>query len=224
MSFTAAAGFTNMCLVLAHDEIVTIQVGERCFTTNKSTLTEESSYFASLLSGRWIYQRAENGAPFIDADSTLFDHILRYLRRGVFPLFYNRAHGFDEGLYVLLMHEADFFGIEKLKDWIASKKYLQAVAVEQTADIVEGREDDSLLSNYSHIPDANIEKLYFPTWKDVQVYRCPRDIGLHRGNPRRCGKDCAKARVDGEPEFETASVLHTLVITKKIVIKHGVMT
>ncbi len=212
-----------MCLVLAHDEIVTIQVGERCFTTNKSTLTEESSYFASLLSGRWDYQKSENGNPFIDADPMLFDHILRYLRRGVFPLFYNRANGFDEGLYTLLMHEADFFGIDKLTKWIAYKRYEEVVTVHHTADVVQGRYGESRMIDYDHKSHPGIEKLYFPCIKGIHVYRCPRNIRSHIGDEFLCGKGCANARVEGFSDYEEVQVLHTLIITKSTVFNRRIM-
>lgn len=77
---------------------IRLQVGERHFTTTRDTLTAESRYFASLLSGRWD-NALEDGSYFIDADPMLFDHILRYLRRGIFPLFVDMAKGHDYHLY-----------------------------------------------------------------------------------------------------------------------------
>lgn len=56
---------------------ITLQVGEHRFTTFASTLTAESSYFTHLLSAQWRRAQAD-GSYFVDADGTLFPHILRY--------------------------------------------------------------------------------------------------------------------------------------------------
>lgn len=48
--------------------------------------------FAALLSGRWDHERAD-GSFFIDADPELFEHVLRYLRHSVLPIFYVSAKG-----------------------------------------------------------------------------------------------------------------------------------
>lgn len=64
---------------------ITLHVGERCFTTTHETLAAESG---SLLSGRWD-NAAKDDSYFVDADANFFEHILRYLRRGVFPFLNN---------------------------------------------------------------------------------------------------------------------------------------
>ncbi|KAL3465583.1 hypothetical protein BJX64DRAFT_285515 [Aspergillus heterothallicus] len=76
-------------------EVVELQVGDRRFTALRSTLVLENTYFASLLSGRWKTSAREDGSYFIDADPDLFVHILRYLRRGLYPIFYDvhKGHG-----------------------------------------------------------------------------------------------------------------------------------
>jgi hypothetical protein len=71
---------------------VTLQVGERRFVTTLQTL-EKSGGFASL-SRRWVNRQEEN-SYFVDADPTIFEHILRYLRRGVLVIFYDKAKGHD---------------------------------------------------------------------------------------------------------------------------------
>jgi len=44
-------------------------------------MRQESAFFAALFSGRWDNADAD-GFFFIDADPDLFEHILRYVRRG----------------------------------------------------------------------------------------------------------------------------------------------
>ena len=113
----------------ASDRQITLQVGERRFITTRETLVGESSFFASLLSGRWDNAQ-EDGSYFIDADANLFEHILRYLRRGVLPVFYDRLKGHDHALYSALFEEAGFFGIDKLEKWLREEKYLDVIKVE----------------------------------------------------------------------------------------------
>jgi BTB/POZ domain-containing protein KCTD9 len=69
---------------LAMGRSITLQVGERWFVTTAETITHERIFFAALFSGRWDNVEAD-GSDFIDADPELFEHILRYLRRGVLP-------------------------------------------------------------------------------------------------------------------------------------------
>ncbi|KAK3681061.1 hypothetical protein B0T22DRAFT_485630 [Podospora appendiculata] len=70
---------------LTTEALIRLQVGERHFTTTKDTLAEGSAFFAALLSSRWD-NALDDGSYFIDADPALFEHILRYLRRGLsFP-------------------------------------------------------------------------------------------------------------------------------------------
>ena len=66
---------------------VTIQVGERAFTTTQDTLSK-SGVLTAMLSGSWEGDLLDNGSYFIDADPDIFEYVLRYLRHGIFPLFY----------------------------------------------------------------------------------------------------------------------------------------
>src|SRR4051812_48134438 len=88
-------------LELAPNAPVRLKVGGRRFVTTRETLTEESAFFASLLSGRWD-NALPDGSYFINADPALFEHILRYLRRSVFPLFFDAENGHDHHLYLSL--------------------------------------------------------------------------------------------------------------------------
>jgi hypothetical protein len=105
---------------------ITLQVGERRFVTTAETMTQESAFFAILFSGRWDNKQAD-GSYFIDADPQLFEHILRYLRRGVRPIFYDNVKGHDHALYFALLKEAQYFQIPKLESWLRGRNYLQAV-------------------------------------------------------------------------------------------------
>lgn len=189
---------------------ITLQVGERRFTTTRNTLVDGSGFFASLLSGRWN-NAMQDGAYFIDADASLFDHILRYFRRGVFPLFFDKAKGHDLALYFALLEEARYFKIMRLERWLETKQYLNVVKTVCSVSESEGTES----LDRSHKSDTEVE--FHPAWTTQKVYVCPRDISQHRGKPQACGKDCRKAQGDDEDEYEDEPVLSTLVVEKRTV-------
>ncbi|KAI0156805.1 hypothetical protein GGR57DRAFT_501192 [Xylariaceae sp. FL1272] len=108
---------------------IKLQVGERQFITTKYTLVGESTYFAAMLSGRWN-DADKDGVYFIDSDPDLFVEVLRYLRSGNYPLFFDTAsQTYDYAKYTSLLGEAQYFGVKKLETWIKDQKYANAVTV-----------------------------------------------------------------------------------------------
>jgi len=194
------------------DEKVTLEVGERRFITTFMTLTEESGFFSALLSGRWDNAQADR-SYFIDADPKLFEHILRYLRRRVFPIFYDKSTGHDYAMYLALLEEAKYFRIPRLEKWLDDKIYLQAVKVRYSA--MELSEIDAI----ENTVETNTELVYHPTWKSRKVYLCPRRIFVHRGNRIACGRACEKARGENyEDEYEDELVMKGLAIQKTTIV------
>ncbi|KAG5986483.1 hypothetical protein E4U54_005398 [Claviceps lovelessii] len=191
---------------------VKLLVGERVFHTTKQTLTSESTYFSSLLSGRWA-KPGEDGAYFIDADPSLFEHILRYLRHSICPIFYDQANGHDLGLYVALLGEANYFGIPRLQKWLQDKKYLEAVESKHTVRVVEEWPGDEVTADH----DTTVE--LHPKWDTKKEYICPRGIYVHRGDPLRCGMQCRKAQGDGKPEYQDVPILHVVVVKKQTIMR-----
>lgn len=45
-------------------------------------------------------------------------------------VFYDEAKGCDHHLYSLILGQADFFLIDRLRDWILEKLYVQAVKIQ----------------------------------------------------------------------------------------------
>ena len=189
------------------DKPITLQVGERRFTTTVETLTQGSAFFASMLSGRWNGAQ-EDGAYFIDADGGLFEHILRYLRRGICPVFYDNIKGHDYALYFAVLEEAKYFQIPRLEEWLKDRKYLEVVKIFSSAEELEGVGAISATT-----ADVNVE--YHPHWTSKKVYICPRRTSLHRGDPDRCGRLCRNAQGDAEDEYEEEPVLRTVVIRRE---------
>jgi BTB/POZ domain-containing protein KCTD9 len=207
MSQTLSPPAPNACIEL--------QVGERRFTTRASTLSDGSSFFASLLSERWQDSRSDDGSYFIDADPDLFAHILRYLRRGLLPVVYDKLHGFDHAFYQALREEAVYFGIEPLENWITEKGYLRAVTIHYSVEEVQGQ--GIYVDGYKAAVDGNTERSYHPSWGIRKVYQCPRGISLHNGNPEACGKACEKAKGEDWDGYVEQSVLRTLIVTRRTV-------
>ncbi|KAL4912137.1 BTB/POZ protein [Aspergillus aurantiobrunneus] len=179
-----------------HD-IVELQVGERRFTTTRTTLLNGSTFFEALLSSRW--NNAQKGPYFIDADPDIFEHILRFLRRGVFPLFFDIAKGHDYPMYYALLEEAKYFGVDALIEWLSNKGYVKMVRVEE--ELVERLD---CLSNgiLGERMDPGVHVQYHLYCGMRKVYVCPRGIEGHRGNPRACGRRCMNAAQDGPAEYE----------------------
>ena len=171
---------------------VVLQVGDRRFTTLRSTLTGESTYFAVRLSTRWD-DREEDGSFFIDSDPDLFEHILLFCRSGVFPLFFDMAtRVFDYGKYAAVLGEARYFGVERLEQWISDKRYLQAIVVRRKVYTAGDLNDDD--GPYIPTGPANTLVDLSSSWGTTKVYICPRDIPVHYGDPSRCGQACQKAK------------------------------
>ncbi|KAM3083191.1 hypothetical protein ACMFMG_003851 [Clarireedia jacksonii] len=191
---------------------LSINISERRFTTTRETLTEESPFFIAFLSGHFTDTLAD-GSYFIDADPDLFSHILRYLRRGVLPLFYDNAKGHDHALYTALLEEARYFQISRLEEWLDKKEYLQAVKTRCSVEELEGM-------HWSDVRSSDEVGEYSSRWHTNRIYLCPRRIIVHRGNPLACGRQCEKARVGIGYEYEEEEVLKTLVFRKKIIIDH----
>lgn len=189
---------------------ITLRVGERSFITTRETLTAESDFFASLLSGRWD-NAEEDGSYFIDADADLFVHILRYLRRGILPFFYDKLKGHDYALYLALLQEAKYFQITRLEDWLGRERYLRAINTHYSATQTEGSIE------YQIPQDSNTELEYHPEWGIKKVYICPRGIGWHRGNPLVCGVDCRRSRGSAEDIYEEVQVLRTVIVEKQTI-------
>lgn len=192
---------------------LTLQVGEHRFTTIESTLREESTYFEALFSGTWKEAEKEaDGSLFIDRDGGMFAYILGFLRSGKYPFFYDDAKGgFDHDKYVSLLVEAEYFGIDKLPEWIRERKYEKVVEVHRIGDTGVG------INGVEGSIKAGDKYEYFPEWKTRKVYVCPRGIGAHRGRRDFCGRQCHNALGDDEPEYvEERELMMVEIRTYKI--------
>jgi len=113
-----------------YPQVLTLDVGGRKFKVSRDVLTAESGLFRLQLSGRFTWTPESDGSYFLDADPSLFEHLLAFMRRpAVFPLFYSNPGGFNYDMYNRLEAEAEYFRIEALYTWIKDKKYEGAIFV-----------------------------------------------------------------------------------------------
>ncbi|KAG6308129.1 hypothetical protein E4U44_007582 [Claviceps purpurea] len=142
-----AASDTRASQTGASHTRIKLLVGERTFITTRDTLIRESPFFRRNFSGPWA-EPPQDGIYFVDADPALFEHILRYLRQSVFPLFYRQSIGHNLGLYAALRKEAEFFQIQRLQTWLSQGRYLDAVHEKQGWKVVNmGRLDPVQLAS-----------------------------------------------------------------------------
>ena len=192
------------------NKIITLQVGDKHFTTRSNTLTQNSHFFASLLSGN-LGDKQADVSYFIDSDPEIFNHILRYLRSGVFPIFYHKDTGHEYGTYVAMLEQAKFFGIEKLQERIGKKDYLRAVRVERFAQVLDS------VGYMFGTTNADTKIEYHPQWKTEKVYVCPRGIDVHKGKPLACGRQCKYAQGDAKDEYVDEQKLNVVEVRSKVV-------
>ena len=201
----------------ANSDRVVVQVGDRRFTTLRGTLTSESTYFAARLSTRWD-DREDDGSFFVDADPELFEHILRFCRSGIFPLFFNAAAAkFDYGKYAAVLGEARYFGVDRLERWISDQKYLKAIEIRRKVVVASDLQNDE---GGPSAPTSSANTLVdlLPSWGYRRVYVCPRGIYVHRGDPDRCGQACEKSKMRaGGATYEDVPVLRGVMIHKTLV-------
>jgi hypothetical protein len=111
---------------------VTIKTAQRTFLTDPEGWMGQSLYFKNLFSGIWG-KKEEDGSYFIESDANIFEHILRYLRTGVLPVFYDRLAGHDFPLYQAILEESKYFAIDRLQKWLRERKYLDVVKIHYIA-------------------------------------------------------------------------------------------
>jgi hypothetical protein len=123
--------------------LITLSISGVHFTSTYRTLCR-SGYLRRLLRPSTLLllrtNMSSDGTYFVDANPELFKHILQFLRRGTYPLFWSYSGGFDYGRYLELGEEARFLEVPELVEWVDGKKYSDAVEMRMWA-----RESDDLV-------------------------------------------------------------------------------
>ena len=133
------------------------------------------------------------------------------------PLFYERRRGFDYALYSLVLEQARFFQVERLRGWIEEERYLGVVKTTWGAAVVN---DGAGVGSVGKTTRADVEIGYQANWIR-KVYVCPRGIYVHRGNQGACGKACIAAQGDAEVEYEDEDDVKVLEVRRQTVCDNG---
>lgn len=209
---------------------IILRVDEKLFYTTRDTLAQESRYFSSLFSGRWP-DSSENGVLTLDVDGDLFKHTMCFFRSGVLPVFYDELKGFDHRLYSLLLEQADFFQIDRLREWILEKRYVQAVktvrSIKQSestrwVDIDNGEYDRGAhkFKDREDTADTKVEHFVYSTtrkFRSCGESSCfPQDDG-----PTYCTEICNRILQDGH-DYVERDVVNVVEIRTKTVFDHQI--
>lgn len=207
MSESGASGVSlgNDSPLVESDKVILL-VDDKIFHTTKETLVEKSTFFASRLLG----PLHPSTTLTLNMDPVIFSHVLRYLRHGVLPFFYDQVRGFDHNLYSLVLAQADSLCIERLSSWIRDRRYLSTVKKERSAKLYSDLVDDMTSSDSA---DTECEYRFFQSKK--RVYCCPRGIPVHHA-PSDCGKQCNNVRGDA-PWYHDKDQLQRVEIKTKTV-------
>ena len=225
-------------------KILTLDISGCKFKVSRDILEAESGLFALQLSGRFAWQPEADGSYFLDADPELFGHLVRFMRRPqVYPLFYDRAKGFDYDLYNRLQVEAEYFQMDSLAAWIKAnvcvvvvvffccvmcfllafanrrhvKNYLQAVKTVVTAPYLYNMSDANADSIYGGTFPVNKTTEFLAIPRIRKSYVCPRAISCHMGDKLRCGAACSRAQGNRPDEYEDEHYTQVMVVEKQIV-------
>jgi hypothetical protein len=96
-----------------------------------------------------------------------------------------------------------------MEEWLEKKKYTSAIEFKYSLSEVA----DIRLIEMSRESNAVVQ--YYPTWKTVKVYVCPR--GLHNGNRGGCGRKCMNAQGE-EPEYVEELTVKVLAVKRETIL------
>jgi hypothetical protein len=214
---------------------VIIKTSQRNFVTDPDGWLGQSLYFNNLFSGKWG-DKQEDSSYFIETDANLFEHILRYLRTGVLPLFYDRLAGHDFPLYQALLGESKYFAIGRLEKWLSEQKYLEAVKIQYIAK--ETQERGSYRKHTTRWPNghtsmvedhfveitttSNMETTILPVTVQRNEFYCP-DAKHGKSSEEYCRSCAGRARDQGIPGvggWRTEDELIWCIVQKEVVFDH----
>ncbi|KAK8217961.1 hypothetical protein IWZ01DRAFT_478613 [Phyllosticta capitalensis] len=190
---------------------LTLNVGGMKYVTTPTTL-RGSRFFDNILSSDyWDASLQDDGSLFVDYDSEIFKHVLKYLRTGRLPsCFLGLDHGYDHEFAGDLKDAAKHFGIDRLHEWLDKKQYLEAVKVMTTT--TEFQLKDFATSLYPG--DESVQHHVSWVAKDVPV--CPRGIPVHvEGSVFACGVECRKAAEENGGVASKQVIAPAIVVVRK---------
>lgn len=214
------------------NSLIILRLDEKLFYTTKDTLIQESGYFSALFSGSWM-DSTRDGVLILDADADVFKHIMRFFRTGVLPVFYDGLKGFDHQLYSLLLEQAEFFVIDRLRVWILEKRYVQAVKIVRSVklsestrwiDVDSGGEAPRGLHkfhNHEYTGDTKVDHFVYSTIRKFRA--CGESDCFPEDDPGSsyCAEICSKIPQDGQ-DYVERDVVNLVEICTKTVFDHRI--
>jgi hypothetical protein len=214
---------------------VTIKTSQRTFITDPKGWMGQSLYFKKLFSGKWGGIE-EDGSYFIETDANVFEHILRYLRTGVLPVFYDKTTGHNFSLYQALLEESKYFAIDRLQKWLCERKYLDAVKITYIATETQDRGSYEkhttcgpdgrtfmVEDRFIEIPtSSNMETTIVPVTQQQNSFYCP-DAKHGKSNEEYCRSCIDRARDDGISGYggwRVEDQLKWCIVQKEVIFDH----
>ena len=214
---------------------ITIRTSQRNFTTDHERWLGRSAHFTELLSKEVGGARGSD-SYFIETNAHIFEHILRYLRTGVLPVFYDRVAGHDFPLYQALLEESKYLGIDRLQRWLCERKYLDAVKIQIIATETQDRSsyekhttsepngrtfmvEDRFLQLTS---TSNTETTIVPVTQQRNSFYCPN--GKHGKSSeeycRSCFDQASTRGISGYGGWRGEEELKWCIVRKEVVFDH----
>lgn len=146
-------------------------------------------------------------------------------------MFYDELKGFDHQLYSLLLEQAEFFLIDRLRDWILEKRYDQAVKIVRSLKLsestrwidVDSSEADRGLhkfDNREYTGDTKVEHFVYSTNRKFRA--CEETSCDRHGEPKSyCTEICSKIPQDGQ-DYVGRDVVDLAEICTKTVFDHRI--
>ena len=121
-----------------------------------------------------------------------------------------RFGGHDLVKYHAMLEDARYYAIPALERWLLEERYLEAVTITRTMDVLAGPRG----LQYVGIADAQHSKLQFTPMrpKVKKTYVCPRRIAVHYGAPEKCGQACDRAQGDDPLNYDEEEIEQMLVV------------
>jgi len=195
-------------------DLITVRMNDTNFTAVKPLLANSSFYFAGIFDPV-KHTQPSDGVYRVYGNDKFFHHILQYCHSHKYPLLFSNKDGFDENGYAEIMLLSISFGVKDLTTWIVENKYRDLVKMQMN---IEDVRFDSNFPNQTSNADQTLDIRHFQWTK--RVYKCPRNINVHRGHPEYCGAQCQQAMPESGPLYEPEEKLGLVFIKKSFSIDY----
>jgi hypothetical protein len=215
--------------------LTTIKTSQRNFITDPDRWLRQSLYFDNLFSGKWG-DKQPDGSFFIETDADVFEHILRYLRSGVLPVFYDKEAGHDFPMYQALLEQLMYFAIDRLEKWIYKRKYLDPVQIHymaietqdrnfsQNNTVSDGKGRTFMLEGrfVEITASSNMEIMMTPMTLQGNTFYCPNGKHGKRDEEhcRSCIRQATEEGLSGYGGWRNEDQLKWCIVRKEVFFDH----